>query len=505
VSNCFILDVSNPSSENYGKWLSKDEVTDLFSPDGRHALAISRYLMEYNITDFSINKNRDIISANIPGTVAEEMFNTKFYRYRHSNVRDIEILRVSEPYYLPESIAPYVDIVGEFIRFPTVKSPIITEPIDNGVGVDAAFSSCGGTGYTTPEVLTERYGISALSSYTKGNSMAVAEFQYQYYDDADLTNFASKCGTSKTSVTTTYGGNNANYCSGGLERCVEALLDIEYIATMAYPVPLSVYYSSTYSLLDWIESVEANTNPELVHSVSYGNDEVQQTSTAYMQSVNDEFMKVGAQGISILFAAGDQGVWGRTGVSATTFNPDFPAGSPYVTAVGGTDFVTKSVIGDEMAWTDGGGGFSDTFTQPSWQSSAVSTYLSTASLPPSRYYNSAGRGYPDVAALGGTNNPYFVAYSGGAKTAGVGGTSASCPVVAAVFAQLNDIRLKNGKSSLGFLNPFIYQYSSAFNDVTSGTNSGAGSYGFEAVAGWDPATGVGTPNFAKLSALMNSV
>ena len=69
-----------------------------------------------------------------------------------------------------------------------------------------------------------------------------------------------------------------------------------------------------------------------VHSVSYGNDEAQQTGRAYMDSVNTAFAKLSATGVTILFAAGDQGVWGREGVG-TKYHPDFPAGSPYVTAV----------------------------------------------------------------------------------------------------------------------------------------------------------------------------
>merc|ERR1711907_467573 len=128
-------------------------------------------------------------------------------------------------------------------------------------------------------------------------------------------------------------------------------------------------------------------------------------------------------------------------------HPDFPGGSPYITAVGGTDFVSDE-IGDESAWSAGGGGFSDTFARPSWQDDAVKSYLGSkeAELPPSSYYNSTGRGYPDVAALGGQKTPYCVATGG--RFTGVAGTSASCPVVAGVFALLNNERLTAGKSPL---------------------------------------------------------
>merc|ERR1719238_2667949 len=176
-------------------------------------------------------------------------------------------------------------------------------------------------------------------------------------------------------------------------------------------------------------------------------------------------------GISILFASGDQGVCGREGcgVFKKKFHPDFPGASPYVTAVGGTDFATKSVVGPEKAWSSGGGGFSDTFGVPSYQAAAVAAYLSNATLPPQSMWNASGRGYP---------------------------------VVAGVFARLNGLRLSAGKSPMGFLNPFIYKNPGGFQDVTLGSNPEHGKYGFPAIAGWDAATGMGTPDYEALSKLI---
>lgn len=224
-----------------------------------------------------------------------------------------------------------------------------------------------------------------------------------------------------------------------------------------------------------------------------------------MFAVNTAFIKAGVIGLSLLFASGDQGVCGREGCGLVfhKFHPDFPAASPYVTAVGGTDFAIAGVIGEEKAWIDSGGGFSDTFHIPQYQASAVAAYLSNpdAELPHAKYYNAHGRGYPDVSALAGMQNPYCVASF--LKFEAVGGTSAAAPVVAAIFARLNGIRLAAGGKPMGFLNPFIYQNSAAFNDVRLGINTGGGmAGGFKAIAGWDPATGLGTPDFSKLSKLV---
>ena len=106
-------------------------------------------------------------------------------------------------------------------------------------------------------------------------------------------------------------------------------------------------------------------------------------------------------------------MWGRSGVGAT-YHPDFPAASPFVTAVGGTDFSTKSTIGSESVWSCGGGGFSDTFAIPSWQADEVASYLSAAEaagvLPASSLFNSTGRAYPDIAALGTSHEMIVLVY-----------------------------------------------------------------------------------------------
>ena len=155
------------------------------------------------------------------------------------------------------------------------------------------------------------------------------------------------------------------------------------------------------------------------------------------------------------------------------------------------------MVGDEKAWASGGGGFSNTFSPPSYQAAAVKAYLSSGvELPDATLYNASGRGYPDVAALAGVQNPYCVSVT--SLMVGVGGTSAASPVFGAVVARLNELRLAKGGQPLGFVNPLLYAHPEAFHDVTLGENKGVGDVGFKAAKGWDPATGLGTPDFAKL-------
>ena len=151
----------------------------------------------------------------------------------------------------------------------------------------------------------------------------------------------------------------------------------------------------------------------------------------------------------------------------------------------------------EVAVSFTGGGFSRYFTRPSYQNTAVSKYVTNLGTKYAGLYNPNGRAYPDIAAQGQS----FQVVIGGFVNS-VSGTSASSPAAAGVLSLVNDYRLSHGKPSLGFINPLIYSTgATAFNDITSGSNPGCGTNGFSAATGWDPVTGLGTPDFLKLQAL----
>ena len=211
-------------------------------------------------------------------------------------------------------------------------------------------------------------------------------------------------------------------------------------------------------------------------------------------------MQMGLRGLSIFFASGDSGVGGASTSSCSRFEPNFPASSPYVTAVGGTGLPLVGKL--EKTASLSGGGFSDVFARPDYQNAAVTAYLKNApSLPAASYYNSTGRGYPDVAALA----EGFTVVSNLIVSPGIAGTSCASPTFTSIISKLNDVRLNANKSTLGFLNPLIYTVFptvNALNDITTGSNPGCNTAGFQATAGWDPATGFGSPNYGLLAELV---
>lgn len=193
--------------------------------------------------------------------------------------------------------------------------------------------------------------------------------------------------------------------------------------------------------------------------------------------------------------------------SKTPLYPSWPASSPWVTAVGSTRFVDQKVGNEEMS-TDqfgSGGGFSNMFSAFKDQENDIASYFKIApQLPPSDLFNKTGRATPDVAALG---EGYQVITGG--RTQPVGGTSASAPTFAAIISLLNEARLSNGKPPLGYLNPWLYGNPSILTDIVKGNNAiGRGQfnlpYGFNCTKGYDPVSGLGTPDYEKMlqSAMM---
>ena len=155
----------------------------------------------------------------------------------------------------------------------------------------------------------------------------------------------------------------------------------------------------------------------------------------------------------------------------------------------------NQLIGTETAADFSSGGFSNYFAAPSYQSSAIRSYLSALGKTNKGKFNTTGRGFPDVSTQGVN---FEIVVDGSVE--GVDGTSCASPTFASIIALVNDRLIAAGKSPLGFLNPFLYMNPGAFNDITTGDNPGCNTNGFPASKGWDPVTGLGTPNFAALKA-----
>jgi kumamolisin len=275
------------------------------------------------------------------------------------------------------------------------------------------------------------------------------------------------------------------------------MLDMCVVGSVAPDANIFMYFTE-FTSQGWVDALHeaiTDSNQISVISISYGNpeDDPQGAWTSMgVQVVNQAFQAAAAKGITICCASGDDGSSDQVTSGA---HVDFPASSPFVLGVGGTKLVasnsTPPAITSETVWNETlhnegatGGGVSAVFTKPAYQN--------TVSVPPSANPpHKIGRGVPDVAAVADPVTGVVVMHIDGKHLEPIGGTSAAAPLWAALIARLNE----GLKARCGFLNPLLYgRFSSGvLRDITTG-NNGA----YVASPGWDPCTGLGSPNGDQL-------
>lgn len=432
------------------------------------------------------------------------------------------------------------------------KGKVIASPNTASPAVVYNLANC--NQYITPDCLRALYNFK--NGTLNRSSYGIVEYTPQAYLQSDLNLFYANLARQIPSGT----APTFDSIDGGVDQTTmqgfnyngESDLDLEYAIALVYPQKVTLYQAGdlieSASFNNFLDALDASYctsgggdnlaydsqypdpnsggyksrdcgryTPASVISTSYGYNEADLTP-AYENRQCNEYMKLGLAGVTILYSSGDYGVAGNGGQCCTkpkcaggtynsggsgTFNPSFPGTCPYVTSVGATQIVPgASVTAPEEACQTviySGGGFSNVFPIPSYQKSAVASYFANHNPPytATQYNNSRTvRGYPDVAANGAN---YVVAVDGTISL--IYGTSASSPTFGSIITLINEQRVNSGKAAVGFINPTIYANPSAFNDITTGGNQGCGTAGFTAVTGWDPVTGLGTPNYAKLLAI----
>jgi kumamolisin len=264
----------------------------------------------------------------------------------------------------------------------------------------------------------------------------------------------------------------------------EVMLDIEVAGAVAPGARILVYFApnTDRGFLDAVTTAIHDEREPSVISISWGAPETRWTRQA-MAQMDQAFQSAAMLGVTVCCASGDAG--SGDGVPDGRAHVDFPASSPFVLACGGTRLEASDGIAREVVWNAAGaatgGGISDVFDLPRWQDAAG---VPASANPGAR----RGRGVPDVAGDADPATGYRVRVDG--RDLVFGGTSAVAPLWAGLVARMNQ-RLEG---ELGFLNPRLYTLpAGAFNDITSGTNGA-----YAAATGWDPCTGLGSPDGAGL-------
>jgi kumamolisin len=353
-----------------------------------------------------------------------------------------------------------------------------------------------------------------------GQTIAIIELGGGYRD-SDLQQYFSALGLAVPPISSVSVDGASN--SPGDDADMEVLLDIEVVGAVAPAAAQKVYFApnSDAGFVDAISQAVHDTPTPVAVSISWGQSEDAWSAQSRL-AMDSAMADAAILGVTVTAASGDNG--STDGASDGAQHCDFPASSPHALACGGTRLeVTQSGgIFAETVWNDteagsqgggaGGGGYSDVFSVPAWQTGVVGAaggHPSTAeSVDPERKHprppggptpNGSGRGVPDVAGNADPVTGYKIVANG--QSTAVGGTSAVAPLWAGLIARLAQ---RSGRR-FGLLQPLIYAGLAAgtpapgFNDVTSG-NNGA----YQASAGWDPCTGLGSPNAATLLTVLTA-
>jgi kumamolisin len=264
----------------------------------------------------------------------------------------------------------------------------------------------------------------------------------------------------------------------------EVMLDIEVVGSIAPAANIVVYFTpnTDAGFLDAVTTaIHDTTNRPSVLSISWGNPESAWTEQA-MTAMDDAFLAAAAMGITVCVASGDSG--SSDGVADGADHVDFPASSSYALGCGGTSLrANKTTIASEVVWNDSpnggasGGGISNFFPTPGWQTGRRAVHSDGTAVALTK------RGVPDVAGDADPDTGYNVRVDGIDTV--IGGTSAVAPLWAGLVARINQVTGSNA----GYLNPVLYGRPQALRDIIKGNNGD-----FEAAAGWDACTGLGTPN-----------
>lgn len=473
-----LISISTPGSPEFRKYLKQEQISEIVGRSKDEIQRLTEFFAKKNMKVESVHPHRDWIFVSATRQQIEEVFECQLGNFANTRTGAGKV-GVKSGYSVPEEISDLVNFVAGMNTFSFGHWEAISS---NELSAAASV---------TPQTIYDNYQVPTSGSHgSKLGSQAVVEFgRVANFNEDDLQTFFGKLQTSLKGETcgVVYGKND-----GTARPSVEANLDVQYIMA-AGPFVNTTDYKITGSsniedeFLDYTILVNSQNQPPLVHSISYGEYGGSYDNTTDQQ-FSYELQKMGIAGVSVLLASGDNGV--GCDKDGTTQEFDYPS-SPYITMVGATyiDSITKKEVGATLS----SGGFSKDFMLASWQADAVNAYFNSGVTMPKEDFYRPGRAYPDIAAYG--QNVQVVS-SGSVQ--GVSGTSCSAPIFAGIVAQINHELLSAGQAPLGFLNPWLYANPQMFTDITSGSNPYQKCDGFQAAAGWDPVTGLGTPLYPKM-------
>jgi subtilase family serine protease len=561
----FAAAVSDPSSPEYGQYQPVAVLSRRFGATPARRRQVVRYLHSVGATAVSIDVTGQFADATMPVATATRVFGAGLASFRvATSGGEQRFVAPTAAVHLPAALAGAVTgVIGldtepfqppQPAPLPAAQRPATVTGGLRGVlakwSSPAAFGSTAtaevdlGSGYTprtgtaagcpealaqpsgfTPNQYRQAYNIGIAPAVPgDGTGERVALIEIDGFKPSDITTFASCFGLPMGRVDVFHIGVRHN-----LRPSFETTLDLEMLLASApgvYARGVGVYQTRpTGSVV--LRALTAplrrrNNRPDVI-SASLGICEPNLVDTASIgragaDAFNRTLEVAAADGVSVVASAGDTGSTACLNPRSRIGRPrrfkavSFPASSPWVTGVGGTNVAldTGNGIARQVVWNNspglpdaGGGGYSRLFRRPRYQRG---------------FTRSRHRVVPDVSVLADPYPGYLIYCSArpgcvnrvnGDAWTSFGGTSAGAPLLAGSFALVDAELRMHGYPNLGFANPLLYKIAHSklrhvvFRDVRVGSNDvfaaqGRGVGCCSAKRGFDAASGLGSVNIGAL-------
>src|SRR6266566_3425259 len=485
--------IYDPNSSQYHHYLTPDQFNQFFAPTSDQVQQVVSYLQSQGMTVTSVAPNNLLIDATATVAQVQQAFSVQIKTYQAGN--HTFYANTASPS-IPTSISQLITSIGGLDNS-VHYHPLYRRMIKHIQNHDAALAAPGGFG---PKDVSGAYNATPLQNAgILGDNQSVALFELDGYQQSDVTQYFQTYGQATPNISNVL-VDGFNGAAG--QGAIEVELDMEVVGALAPHANQIVYEgpNTTQGLNDTYNQI-VHDNKAHVVSISWGLCETY-SGGAELQTLDTIFKQGASQGITFFAASGDSGAYdcgdGMLGV-------DSPASDPYVTGVGGTNLqLNAGAYGSESVWSNpndtqrspngagGGGGVSNTFTQPSWQNGPG--------------VSNGNREVPDVSADADPATgyaTYCTVTNSGCPSTGwitVGGTSAAAPLWAGSMALIDQYLQSKAKSVVGSANPTLYglfnaqQQAPAFHDVTNGNN-----LHYPAATGYDMGSGIGTPDVNNIA------
>jgi kumamolisin len=493
--------VSDPESSGYGGFLTSNDLRKLVAPGYQDLDAVLAWLADAGLTVEETTGARMVVKARGTMEQVARAFDVPFGTYAFPRAvvpTGRRCFACERNPSIPAALAPVVRGVAGLNDLPAARRrPPLLAPKRSRVPRRGRDDTRGPGGGFTPVTIRKAYDVTQAGG--GGERVAILEFGGGFSAD-DFDTFCTNYSLPGGAVHEVSVSDAANdYLGKTRDADVEVALDMDWVRASAPEAEIDMYWvpnrdTGWVDFLSTLLDAPETLRPSIV-SISWGMPEDGFSTSRRYDQTRQLFLACALLGITFVCAAGDAGAADEMPDSPGfdgQRHVDFPSVVPEVTAVGGTKLLPLARGFSERVWNDGlkggatGGGFSRFIAVPDWQKGALDGRRGVT-----------GRGVPDVAAVASPDPglSIFVRKRWGAA----GGTSVATPIWAGFLAQVNSARAAAGKPRLGAANAALYAAGSApFRDVTAGDNSYGGVAGFSATKGWDPATGLGSADVARL-------